>query len=573
MTLKRTLCLLALTVCALATPELAFASRADFVTAYNYTVRYLPRIQTWAGQLSAIKKDHVNKLIGPESPMNPDYKAVVAINVDTLYTSATVNLTTEPQILTLPRYDYSYSILQVDVFGNVLSTGLTSNSTGGTYALVGPDYTGTLPDAVTRINVPQNWTQLAIRTSLYTLNGTSYIDTQSNAAVFRASTRLQSLSEWMVSPNSGGETQILPIQGNFSVPTKTVVDALAQKDPKAFLDLLKPGMESPSTTPLSEDDKILIENFRIRFDAATLAARSGSNESLSDLYAGVRAAHDAVVANWHFNTVGNNWIHFNNMGAWGAAYLDRASGNLYIQYCNNLAAAYYAQSFLDERSETLTGAGNNIYSIRFTADQIPETGRFWSITAYTGDAIELVPNAADKYAVASYTPGLVTNSDGSITITLKTIGSNETSVPANVLPIPAGRFSVMLRVYAPIGATSNGTYVPPAVTLDNRKTDIPQTSSTPAEPSLNFSSKIQSALAEGSANKRSLGDVAAILGVSKSNLSQVIKTGGSGIKSSDGKVNLVKLRKLISKNSIVVALLTGDRKLSGATKKSAAKKK
>ena len=409
--------------------------------------------------------------------MSPEYKAVVAINVDTLYTSATIDLAVQPQILTLPQYDYSYSILQVDVFGNVLSTDpiLKATPAGGTYALVGPDYTGTLPNTVTRINVPQNWTQLAIRTSLYTLDGTSYIDTQLDAADFRKSTRLQSLTEWEASPNSGGETQILPIQGNFSVPTKTIVDLLAQKEPEAFLRLLKSGMESPSTTPLSEDDKIFIENFKIRFDAAELAARSGSDSSLSDLLAGVRAAHDAIIANWHFNTVGNNWIHFNNMGEWGAAYLDRSSGNLYVQYCNNREAAYYAQSFLDERSKTLTGAGDNIYSITFTADQIPESGRFWSITAYTSDAIELVPNPAYKYAVASYTPGLVTNPDGSITITLKTIGSNEISVPANVLPIPAGRFSVMLRVYDPKGAALLGTYVPPAVTLQNRKAETPRT--------------------------------------------------------------------------------------------------
>ena len=31
--------------------------------------------------------------------------------------------------------------------------------------------------------------------------------------------------------------------------------------------------------------------------------------------------------------------------------------------------------------------------------------RFWSVTAYTPEAIELVDNPADKYAVASYTPG------------------------------------------------------------------------------------------------------------------------------------------------------------------------
>lgn len=74
-----------------------------------------------------------------------------------------------------------------------------------------------------------------------------------------------------------------------------------------------------------------------------------------------------------------------------------------------------------------------------------------------------MPNAANKYAVASYTPGLVTNPDGSITVTLRTIGGSETSVSPNVLPIPDGEFSVMLRVYAPLGAAKAGTYVPPVV--------------------------------------------------------------------------------------------------------------
>jgi hypothetical protein len=111
----------------------------------------------------------------------------------------------------------------------------------------------------------------------------------------------------------------------------------------------------------------------------------------------------------------------------------------------------------------LSGASGQTYTITFAADQIRQNGRFWSITAYTPDAIELVPNAANKYAVASYTPGLVTNPDGSITVTLRTIGDTETTVDANVLPIPTGQFNVMLRVYAPLGSAKAGTYVPPPV--------------------------------------------------------------------------------------------------------------
>jgi hypothetical protein len=58
----------------------------------------------------------------------------------------------------------------------------------------------------------------------------------------------------------------------------------------------------------------------------------------------------------------------------------------------------------------------------------------------------------------------VKNGDGSITITLRTIGDTETTVDANVLPIPSDRFSVMLRVYGPLGTAKAGTYIPPVVT-------------------------------------------------------------------------------------------------------------
>jgi hypothetical protein len=439
--------------------------RADYRTAYDFTVRYLPRFQTYSVQASAINKGRVNTLIGPENPLTPDYKSVVAINVDTLYTSATVDLTREPQILTIPGYKYSYSIIQVDGSGTVLSTGLKNTPQGGTYALVGPNFRGPLPRNLTGIiRVGVNWSQLAIRTSVATQNGEGgYTDTQVEAEAFRRATRLQSLSAWQASPGSGGATQILPIAGNFSFPMKTFVDASLLGDPRAFLDILQVAMRSPTTSPLSAGDRALIRAFDNRFGAAKQAATQGAFTRLSDISAGARAAHDAIIERWRFNTTGNNWVHFNNLGNWGRNYLDRAAGNLYLQYGNVREAAYYAQAFLDNRSLILNGALGQTYTITFAADQIPQCSRFWSITAYTGDAVELVPNAANKYHVASYTPGLVKNPDGSITITLRTVGAAETFVAPNVLPIPAGMFSVMLRVYGPLKAAKAGTYVPPVV--------------------------------------------------------------------------------------------------------------
>jgi hypothetical protein len=79
------------------------------------------------------------------------------------------------------------------------------------------------------------------------------------------------------------------------------------------------------------------------------------------------------------------------------------------------------------------------------------------------------------------------------------------------------------------------------------------------------SSKIQAALAaQGSAKERSVSAVAALLGVSKSNLSKAVQLAPAGVKSSNGKISLSKLNKFISRNSKAANILSG--KLNGGKK-------
>jgi hypothetical protein len=75
--------------------------------------------------------------------------------------------------------------------------------------------------------------------------------------------------------------------------------------------------------------------------------------------------------------------------------------------------------------------------------KIAQAKRFWSITAYTPEAIELVRNSAEKYVVARYTPGLVTNADGSISIYITrrqpTGGFTSGGPSQRLLPAPSWR--------------------------------------------------------------------------------------------------------------------------------------
>ena len=65
--------------------------------------------------------------------------------------------------------------------------------------------------------------------------------------------------------------------------------------------------------------------------------------------------------------------------------------------------------------------------------------------------------------MASYTPGLVKDPGGGITVYLQ--ANIIKKVPTeNWLPVPSGPFNVMLRVYGPQGTALDGTYVPPQIT-------------------------------------------------------------------------------------------------------------
>lgn len=52
-----------------------------------------------------------NQLLGPRR-VTPTYRAVVAINVDTIYTSSTVDVSQQPVIVTVPEADTIFSVLQ-----------------------------------------------------------------------------------------------------------------------------------------------------------------------------------------------------------------------------------------------------------------------------------------------------------------------------------------------------------------------------------------------------------------------------------------------------------------------------
>jgi hypothetical protein len=78
--------------------------------------------------------------------------------------------------------------------------------------------------------------------------------------------------------------------------------------------------------------------------------------------------------------------------------------------------------------------------------------------------MNLVENAAGRYAIGDRTPGLMPDVDGGLTITIQKDPPRAPGRLANWLPSPASRFYLCLRAYLPKPELLDGSYRIPAIT-------------------------------------------------------------------------------------------------------------
>lgn len=410
-------------------------------TAFDYMENFYP---LW---FTHYQMDYAptNQLAGPRS-VTPLYQIVVAINVDTLYASTFLSLANQPIVLNIPATQATYSILTLDGFGNIFDTGIEPEA--GTYVFTGPDNQETVPLGLRQIEVPFNTSVLIFRVDRSSPAG---VDQTRIANKFRKSITLQKLSAFLKG-KTPRPTKILPVAA-FAVPFKTAADLLATKKPISFLKQLQTAVQS-SFTPLSASEQALSDRFDTLFNDGNLNIAERAEFS-----AGTKEAHKAIIDRYLDTRGSTNWTHFTNIGNWKKRVIDRAAITEFCQYCNGISTAAYYHAFYDKKGEVLDGTEKSGYVLHIPKKKLPDVSRFWSLTAYTPESVELVDNPADKYVVASYSPGLEYNSDGSVTLYLAR--KKPSGVPkANWLPVPKGQFNVMLRLYGPVDAAG---YLPPAI--------------------------------------------------------------------------------------------------------------
>jgi hypothetical protein len=385
-----------------------------------------------------------------QSAPTPPFRIVVAPNGDTRYSSAWLDVSTEPQVLHVPDAGGRYFVAQVmDAWTDVIAdpTPRLPNSAPGDYAIAGPGWHGTPPAGLRMVRSSTNDVWVLARTRARADDDASTI------------TSIQ--RQYTVVPLSrfgGGSYQAPPgIFGNPNIDTgPTPPSVVAGLNGAAFLTLLATALAQ--NPPRAADGPVVARLARIGviagkpFDPSMLGA---ANSALVD--DGVRDGK-AQLDRYDAPSVphANGWRWTMNTGRFGTDYAYRAFIAKTLLAANLPEDAVYPETGVDATGAPLSGERR--YTLHFDGANLPPANAFWSLTLYSPDHY-LVPNPIDRYTLRDSTARR--NADGSIDVLIQ--HDAPSGDPTNWLPAPAGPFVVTLRMYWPRPSGLDGTYRIPAI--------------------------------------------------------------------------------------------------------------
>jgi hypothetical protein len=384
----------------------------------------------------------------PEYPSAGD-KRVVRFNFDTLSSSAWLDLTSGPVVVSAPDTAGRYYLLpMLDMWTDVFASPgwRTTGTAAANFLVTPPGWTGTVPSGMTRIDAP---------TPLVWIVGRTQTDgPRDYAAVHKiqAGYKVTPLSEWGNAP----KPVAAPIDPtvDMKTPPKVQVERMPAAQFFAYaaelLKVIPPHLTDQPMIALLK--KIGIEpgkSFQMdKLDPDIRDALSRAPEETLDLM------------EWKLKTLGrsaNGWlIDTDTVGVYGNDYLKRA---LIAQ--QDLGAtlpedAIDPLDLVDDTGKALDGAEQ--YTLHFGREATPPALAFWSITLYDAEGFP-VANPLNRFALSSWMP-FKYNADGSLDLYVRN-ESPGAEKEANWLPTPKGAFSLTMRIYAPKAEVLLGQWNPP----------------------------------------------------------------------------------------------------------------
>jgi len=356
-------------------------------------------------------------------------RAVVMPNNDTLYSTAWLDLSAGPLVLSVPQLmgktDRYFSFQLIDWYTNTVgyvgtrSTGKVASST----LIVGPGWQGVAPESMRLLRCPTNqaWLlgrvladdpadfsgvhQLQNGCQLQPLNIASYVA----PLVARPATILNTQT-----PADGGLYFFDEVERELKMnPAPTADAAIVARMKKIGIG----NVSLPSTFLTSHS-----------LDASAI---EGLNEA--NLMLNATAAKNTGKAGWIYEEV----------GSYGTNYLLRAQTARSGLGALTSEEAKYFMLFTAPSGEPITGRAG--YQLTIDFKKLPPIDGFWSLAVYSARDFFPVEAAIDRFSISNRTPGIVMDANGAFTIDIA--AEKPPRGIANWLPAPLEECMLVFRVY------------------------------------------------------------------------------------------------------------------------------
>jgi hypothetical protein len=305
-----------------------------------------------------------------------DLKVVVRPNFDTLYSSAWLDMTQEPMIVSAPDTGGRYYLLpMLDMWTDVFASPgwRTTGTQAGHFLVTPPGWSGTVPAAMTRISAPTPIVWIIGRTKT---DGPADYDAVHK---IQAGYQITPLSRWG-KPAQPVEAKIDPAV-DMITPPKVQVDTMPAGKFFAYAaELLK--VSPPHIT----DQPIIARLKRIGFEPGQSFDLDKADPVIRNALAGSPAEARQLMARKMptIARVANGWsMNTDTVGVYGNYYLKRAivaQGGL---GANLPEDAIYPGNLADDSGKPLDGS--NKYTLHFDKGATPPADAFWSVTLYDND--------------------------------------------------------------------------------------------------------------------------------------------------------------------------------------------
>ena len=398
------------------------------------------------------RKAPMNQFLHMETFPDPSVTDVVSPNADTLYSTAWLDLTLEPIVLSLPEMGDRYYLMQMmDAWTNVFACPGT-RTTGADkqdLAISGPGWKGKLPQGLQPMPAPTNMVWIIGRTQ------TNGRDDFTSVHALQKQYKLTPLTAWGTAYKP---PENVPVEKQVDTQTPPA-EQVARMDAVTFFNRLNALMK---TQPPSAADAAAMKRFAMMGIApgAAFDIRKIDLEVVEGLGQSIISAQTKIAAELKtgLGKKLNGWDVVTNYGRFGTNYLFRAAVAMFSLGANLPEDAIYPRAVTDVDGQPLSGT--NRYTIQFLKGQLPPVGAFWSVTAYNTKHF-FAENPIKRYAIGDRDK-LKENRDGSLTLYIQheSPGADKES---NWLPVPKDEFNLAMRLYWPGKEILEGAWKMPEI--------------------------------------------------------------------------------------------------------------